>query len=128
MAPRPSRSSSPAGVVEGTYEPQAIYRDNVETAPPALDELILVAPGADATALAKAAERGRIIGEGANTARTLSNRASNDVSPAVLADEARAIAERNGLWIDVIEPDRAARARAWACSWRSARAATTRPG
>src|SRR4029077_20648799 len=30
-----------------------------------------------------------------------------DVSPAVLADEARAIAERNGLWIDVIPPDRA---------------------
>ncbi len=95
------------GVVEGTYEPQAIYRDVVETAPPALDELILIAPGADAAALAKAAERGRIVGEGANTARTLSNRASNDVSPAVLADEARAIAERNGLWIDVIEPDRA---------------------
>ncbi|MDP9482415.1 MAG: leucyl aminopeptidase [Chloroflexota bacterium] len=95
------------GVVEGTYEPQAIYRDKVDTAPPALDELILVAPGADATALAKAAERGRIIGEGANTARTLANRASNDLSPAVLADEARAIAERNGLWIDVIEPDRA---------------------
>ncbi len=95
------------GVVEGTYEPQAIYRDKVDTAPPTLDELILVAPGADAGALAKAAERGRIIGEGANTARTLANRASNDVNPAVLADEARAIAERNGLWIDVIEPDRA---------------------
>ena len=34
-----------------------------------------------------------IIGEGANMARTLSNRAANDVSPEVLADEARAIAE-----------------------------------
>jgi leucyl aminopeptidase len=95
------------GVVEGSYEPQAIYRDNVETAPPALLELVLVAPGADAAALTRAAERGRITGEGANTARTLANRASNDVSPIVLADEARAIAERNGLWVDVIEPDRA---------------------
>ena len=47
------------------------------------------------------------MGEGANTARTLSNRAANDVSPAVLADEARAIAERNGLSIDVIDPERA---------------------
>ena len=54
-----------------------------------------------------AGERGVIIGEGANTARTLSNRAANDVSPEVLADEARAIAERNDLWIDVIEPERA---------------------
>jgi leucyl aminopeptidase len=96
------------GIVEGSYEPQAIYRDTVESAPPVLDELILIAgPGADTAALTKAAERGRTIGEGANLARTLSNRSSNDVSPAVLADEARAIAERHGLWIDVIEPDRA---------------------
>ena len=58
-------------------------------------------------AIKAAAERGVIIGEGANTARTLSNRAANDVSPEVLAEEARAIAERHGLWIDVIEPERA---------------------
>ena len=95
------------GVVEGHYEPKSIYLENVESAPPILDELTVVVPGGDATALAKAAERGRIMGEGANTARGLANRASNDVSPEVMADEARAIAERNGLWIDVIEPDRA---------------------
>jgi leucyl aminopeptidase len=96
------------GFVEGSYEPQSIYRETVEAAPPILDELILVvADAADTSAVAKAAERGQIVAEGANTARTLSNRASNDVSPEVLADEARAIAERHGLWIDVIEPDRA---------------------
>ena len=95
------------GVVEGSYDPQTIYRESVEAAPPVLEELILVAPGADAPALSAAAERGRIIGDGAALARNLSNRAANDVSPAVLADEARAIAERHGLWIDVIEPDRA---------------------
>ena len=48
-----------------------------------------------------------IIGEGANTARTLGNRAANEMYPEVLADEARAIAERNGLWIDVIDEKRA---------------------
>ena len=95
------------GVTEGTYDPRTIYRDEVDTAPPILDELTLIAPGADALALARAAERGLIIGEGANVARNLANRASNDVSPAVLADEARAIAEQHGLWIDVIEPERA---------------------
>ena len=95
------------GVVEGSYDPRTIYRDEVPTAPPVLDELILIAPAADAAALTKAAERGIVIAEGANIARTLSNRASNDVSPAVLADEARAIAEQHGLWIDVIEPERA---------------------
>ena len=96
------------GVVEGSYEPKAIYLATVDSAPPALDELILVAPGADVAALTRAAERGRIFGEGANVARTLSNRASNDVSPMVLADAARDIAARNGLSVDVIEPEQAA--------------------
>jgi leucyl aminopeptidase len=95
------------GVVEGGFDPKTLYRDDVATAPPILDELILVAPGADAEAAQRAAERGLIFGEGANHARSLSNRSANDVSPAVLADEARAVAEKHGLWIDVIEPDRA---------------------
>jgi leucyl aminopeptidase len=96
------------GVVEGEFEPATIYRPDYASAPPVLDELILVAPGADAAALQKAAERGAIIGEGANLARRLDNRSANDVSPEVLAGEARAIAERLGLYIDVIEPKRAA--------------------
>jgi leucyl aminopeptidase len=48
-----------------------------------------------------------VIAEGSSLARTLSNRASNDLSPEVLAEEARAVAKRHDLWIDVIEPDRA---------------------
>jgi leucyl aminopeptidase len=96
------------GVVEGEFEPAAIYRADYKNSPPALEELILVAPGADMISLKKAAERGVIMGEGANLARRLDNRAANDVTPEVLADEARAIAEKHGLSIDVIEPARAA--------------------
>ena len=95
------------GAVEGAYDPRTIYRDEVDSAPPDLDELILVAPGGDASALLKAADRGVIIGEGSTLARTLSNRASNDVSPQVLADEARAIAKRHDLWVDVIDDKQA---------------------
>ena len=110
------------GVVEGSYDPKSIYRTEVEpaaeghagrgdwgdiSAPPDLDELILVLPGGDVTAAQAGAERGQIIGEGANLARNLANRAANDVSPVVLAEESRAIAERHGLYIDVIEPERA---------------------
>jgi leucyl aminopeptidase len=96
------------GVVEGSFEPATIYRDGYESAPPALDELILVAPGADAASLLAAARRGVVIGEGANVARRLDNRAANDVTPDVLAGEARALAEKVGLAIDVITPERAA--------------------
>jgi leucyl aminopeptidase len=95
------------GVVEGTFEPKRLYRDDVEGAPPQLDELILVAPGADAAALTEAAERGIVIGEGTNWARAISNRSANDVTPIVLAEEARGLAEKHGLSIDIIEPDRA---------------------
>ena len=96
------------GVVEGSFDPAAIYRAAPEASPPALAELILVAPGADATALVAAAERGVVIGEGTNLTRRLANRAANDVSPEVLADEARAIAAAHGLWVDVIDEARAA--------------------
>ncbi len=95
------------GLVEGSYEPRSIYTEGVPTAPPVLDDVAIVAPGILDPAVAQGVERGRIIGEGANEARTLANRAANDVSPAVLADEARAIAERSGLHIDVIGPERA---------------------
>jgi leucyl aminopeptidase len=95
------------GVVEGSFEPKAIYREDTDAAPPALDELVLLVDAAD-PAVERAAERGRIIGEGANMARRLANRSANDVSPQVLADEARAIAEAHGLWIDVIDEHRAA--------------------
>ena len=64
------------------------------------------AEGASADA-ERGAERGRIMGEGANLARRLANRSANDISPQVLAEEARAIAEANGLWIDVIDENRA---------------------
>ncbi len=96
------------GVVEGSFDPATIYRAEPGDVPPVPDELIVVAPGADATALAAAAERGRVIGEGSNLTRRLANRAANDVSPEVLADEARAIAAEHGLWIDVIDEVRAA--------------------
>jgi leucyl aminopeptidase len=96
------------GIVEGGYEPGRIYRETVETAPPELDELIVVASGTDdLPALTRAAERGVIVGEGTNFARNLANRAANDVSPEVLADEATTIARRHDLWIDVLGPERA---------------------
>ncbi|MCU0482748.1 MAG: aminopeptidase [Chloroflexi bacterium] len=97
------------GVVEGGYDPQAPFRVERDAAPPALDELILVAPGAaDAADLARAAARGRVIGEGANFARDLANRPANEASPEVLAEEARTVAARHGLFVDVIDERRAA--------------------
>lgn len=95
------------GVVEGHYDPASIYRDGYAEGPPALEGLTLVAPDTETAPLVKAAGKGAIIGEGANIARTLANRASNDVSPEVLAEEAWTLAEKYDLWIDVIGPEKA---------------------
>jgi leucyl aminopeptidase len=96
------------GFVEGAFEPKTIYREDSDAAPPALDELVLLAGEGTQADAERGAERGRIIGEGANVARRLANRSANDVTPQVLADEARAIAEANGLAIDVIDERQAA--------------------
>jgi leucyl aminopeptidase len=93
------------GVVEGSTEPGAIYRESVDAAPPELDELLLIVPGGDETRLQARADRGRVIGEGANRARRLAQRASNDVSPEVLADEATALAKQYGLSVEVHGPE-----------------------
>lgn len=96
------------GVVEGGYDPKRLYRDDVEGSPPRIRELLLVAPGADAAVLARAAERGRTVAEGTNLARDLANRSAAELPPEGLAEEARAVAGRHGLEIDVIDERRAA--------------------
>jgi leucyl aminopeptidase len=95
------------GAVEGSADPASIYRDDAESLPPQLDEIVVVVGEGDAASLGAAAERGRIIGEGSNRARRLSQRAANDVSPEVLADEAAAIAREHGLELTVLGPDEA---------------------
>ena len=100
------------GIVEGSYDPAALYQTGDAAAkalPPVLDELVLVILGTAGTASAtRAAERGAVIGEGTNLTRRLANRSANDVSPQVLADEARALAAAHGLWVDVLDEKRAA--------------------
>ena len=115
------------GIVEGGYEPARIYRDGYEDGAPELKELVLVAAGEEPGPLAKAAERGTIFGEGANIARTLSNRSSNDVSPEVMAEEAYTLAKKHGLWIDVIGPEKATEM-GMGLFMGSGGGATTRPG
>jgi Cytosol aminopeptidase family, N-terminal domain len=104
------------GVVEGSFDPRTIYRETVDSAPPVLDELILVVPGGDAAAVRAAAERGVIFGEGANTSPPRSSPRRRGSSPSAMASRSTSSAP-NG-------PPSSG----WACSWRSGAAATTRHG
>ncbi len=98
------------GVVEGGFDPASLYRTGGAVShEPGPDELILVLPtGTGTLGASRAAERGIVIGEGTNLTRRLANRAANDVSPEVLAEEARGLAAAHGLNVDVLDERRAA--------------------
>ncbi|HZQ05681.1 MAG TPA: leucyl aminopeptidase [Anaerolineae bacterium] len=64
---------------------------------------ILVQNAAQLETVRAAVERGRIIGEANNFARTLANEPGNQMTPMRLAEEARTMAEKNGLEFYVID-------------------------
>jgi leucyl aminopeptidase len=97
------------GLVEGAEEPSTIYLDPTDKLPPALDDCTLVVESGDEDALLLRAERGHIIASGTNRTRRLAQRAANDVSPEVLADEASMIAQQFGMKLTVFGPEEAAR-------------------
>lgn len=101
------------GVVMGLFRFQKYYT-------PAADDLweddfrnqieqvtILVPDAAQLETVRAAVERGRILGEANNLARTLANEPGNEMTPQGLADQARQMAEENGLEFYVIDRERA---------------------
>jgi leucyl aminopeptidase len=96
------------GLVEGAAEPSTIYRDADDRLPPAFDECTFAVESGDVVSLLARAERGHIIGEGGNRTRRLAQRAGNDVSPEVLADEASDVARQFDMELTVLGPEEAA--------------------
>jgi leucyl aminopeptidase len=64
--------------------------------------------GARSAAIDAAVERGRVLGECTNLARTLSNEPSNTLTPKVFADRAKALATDAGLAVEVLDEKRIA--------------------
>ncbi len=59
--------------------------------------------GSDTAALDAGAERGRIIGEAINLARTLALTPANDMTPTILAERAHEVAKAPGLSLEVLD-------------------------
>jgi leucyl aminopeptidase len=83
------------------------YGEPDDRHPPALDECTFSVGSGDLQALHLRAERGMVIGEGSNRTRRLAQRAANDVSPEVLADEASDVAREFGMELTIIGPEQA---------------------
>ncbi|MBI4266388.1 MAG: leucyl aminopeptidase [Acidobacteria bacterium] len=82
------------------------------TEPPVvwLEEVALRVDG-ESPALARAVDRGRVLGECSNLARELCNEPGNSLTPRVFADRARAMATAAGLKVEVLDETRIAELR-----------------
>jgi leucyl aminopeptidase len=89
------------GAIMGLFEPDK-YR-TVEKEERQIERLTIVAPGADEAAIKRGAERGRIVGESVNFTRDLSNEPGAYMTPTIMAERAKEIAEQFGLEFDVLE-------------------------
>ncbi len=70
-----------------------------------IERLVVIASG-DEAELREATERGRIIGESVNFTRNLANEPGNYMTPTVMAERAREVAEKFGLEVDVLDEAR----------------------
>jgi leucyl aminopeptidase len=109
----PPREASQA-VAEGTllglyrFERHKSKRDQDEEGegPRTLDQVTLVEPDADQLpAVEEGLQRGRILAESANFARDLITQPANVLSPRVLAEEARQMADVVGLRCEILEQE-----------------------
>jgi leucyl aminopeptidase len=71
-----------------------------------IDRLIISIAGADADAITRGAERGRIIGESVNFTRDMANEPGGYMTPTDMAERAREVAGEFGLSIDVLDEAR----------------------
>ena len=90
------------------------YKNQDRGGPAPEQMLVVVPPGAgdpSASALERAAERGRILGESSNLSRELCNEPSNVLTPSVFAERGADIAREAGLTVEVLDEDEIARLR-----------------
>ncbi|HEX8175495.1 MAG TPA: leucyl aminopeptidase [Pyrinomonadaceae bacterium] len=71
-----------------------------------VDRFVVIIPGAEADAITRGAERGRIIGESVNFTRDMANEPGGYMTPTDMAERAREVAGEFGLSLDVLDEAR----------------------
>lgn len=92
------------GAIMGLFELDK-YR-TVDKEERVIDRLIVIDEGVDEDSLKRGVARGRIIGECVNFTRDLANEPGDYLTPTVMAERAREIANEFGLSIDVLDEAR----------------------
>jgi leucyl aminopeptidase len=92
------------GAYVGDFDPDTYKSDRKDQR---LDELtVAVSNPAQRSQLEEAMQQGRVIGESQNFTRELVNEPSNRMTPSILADRARQMAQEVGLKCEIYGPDK----------------------
>jgi leucyl aminopeptidase len=92
------------GAIYAMWRPEVYRTRTEERRLPPIDSVLLVTARAATQAIA----RGQAVGEAVNLQRRLANEPANKMTPTILADEARALAKRTGVQIEVLDRDKCA--------------------
>ena len=92
------------GAVMATFDPDKYRTADKENR--TIERLVIASEGADNAGLAKGIERGRIIGEAVNLARDMANEPGAYLTPTIMAERAREVANELNLSIDVLDEER----------------------
>jgi len=92
------------GAVYAMWRPEVHRTRADERRLPPIDSVLLVTARAATQAIA----RGQAVGEAVNLQRRLANEPANKMTPTILAEEARALAKRTGVQIEVLDRDKCA--------------------
>ena len=92
------------GAISGTFE-TTIYQEKPEKRM-AIESATILANGFDSKAVKAGVERGTILGEAVNFARRLAITPANEMTPTILADEAKKGAQAAGIEIEVFDEER----------------------
>ena len=94
--------SAVEGAIYAMWRPEAHRTREEERRLPPIDSVLLVTDKPATAAIA----RGQAIGEAVTLQRRLANEPANQMTPTILANEARALAKDTGVQIEVLDVDR----------------------
>ena len=92
------------GAVMATFDPDKYRTADKENR--TIDRLVVASEGADEAGLTRGIERGRIVGEAVNLARDMANEPGAYLTPTMMAERAREVANELNLSIDVLDEER----------------------
>jgi leucyl aminopeptidase len=97
-----------SAVVEGSvmavFDPDKYRTSDKENR--TIERLVVASEGAEETGLNAGIERGRVIGEAVNLARDMANEPGAYLTPTIMAERAREVANEFNLSIDVLDEER----------------------